>query len=159
MNDEIMDKMDLVGVYYNEIYHDQIETKKYYVYLIETQESYYVGYTSNLAGRIKNHLYADKNNICSGNGKIWILEKLDKETKARKMEKIWIIWFKLNSNCINIETFTYKIKSGQIKTRDIFNSNYKKFIDNDIISGIHLLNKINLENNKKSNEEFFGKDF
>ena len=71
MNDEIMNRMDLICVYDKYKINKLISDACYYVYVIDTCESYYVGSTKNLRLRIDNHLRSNKNNIKSNGGKIW----------------------------------------------------------------------------------------
>ena len=158
MNDEIFDKMDLVCVYDDHINYELINKKSFYVYVIVNNDVYYVGLTSNLTERIKQHIYKNTNDLQSG-GKIYILENLEDEDKMRKMEKIWIVWFKLNSLCINIEVHSYQIRTGIIRMFNILNTNYKKFVDYEVIYGLPLLYRPDPSNGRKSDKEFFGKEY
>ena len=158
MNDEIIDRMDLLCVYDNHIKYELINKKVFYVYVIDNNGVYYVGLTSNLTSSIKSHLHKNTNDLRS-EGKIYILERLQDEFKMRNMEKIWIIWFKLNSLCINIDISSYQIRTGKIHIRHILNTNYKKLIDYEVIYGLPLLERQNISNGNKSDKEYFGKEF
>lgn len=155
MNDEVLDKMDLICSYDSGVKFDRIINKKCYVYIIESSDKkYYVGLSENLKNRIKQHLHFNKNDIRSG--KLYILEELDYEKQMRDMEMIWITWFKLNTNCVNVDCFTYLIRKGNINMNHIKNTNYSKFIHYGIIKSIKLLER---QTNTSAEDEihFFGK--
>ena len=57
------------------------------------------------------------------------------------MEYVWIVWFCLNTDCVNVAKTSYKIRVGKINKQTInyINPNYKVFCDYEYITGIKLL--------------------
>jgi hypothetical protein len=155
MNDETLDKMDLLCVYDGITQYHKINNSKFYVYVIESRDGhYYVGQTKNLESRIKQHLTANKNDILYG--KLFILEELSNERQMRFMEILWIVWFKMNSRCINIDCGTYLIRKGRINKNHIRNTNYSKFIEYEVIKGVKILER-QTNSSAEDEESFFGR--
>ena len=140
MNDEILYRMDLKIAYeFNKI--QRLNNNKYYVYLISNNNVYYVGLSKNINKRLDNHIKSNTNNINDYNTKVYILECLNYEKKMRIMEYIWILWFKLNANCINIQYGTYKLRIGRITKYDIKNTNYEMFCNYDYINKLYVYDR------------------
>tara|TARA_R110000803_G_C11786841_1_gene297444 strand:+ start:80 stop:556 length:477 start_codon:yes stop_codon:yes gene_type:complete len=155
LTDEIFWKMDLRCVFSNgEI--SEIEDG-FYVYLIVNEDKYYVGLSKRLKSRITEHSKTNTNNICDDGACVYILEKLDCEKHMRIMEYLWIVWFCLNTECVNIEKSSHKIRAGKINKQTInwINSNYKLFCDFEYINELKLLKN---QTQSVINEiEYFGK--
>ena len=154
--EDILYKMDLTCVYSDGVILP-FNNGYYHVYLIVNKDKYYVGLSKNLHSRIKNgHIKKNTNNINDYDTKVYILEKLIYEKDMRDMEYIWIIWFCLNTDCINITKGSYKIRAGIINnTNSCINTNYKCFCDYEYITGIKLLSRVDL-GNMISEVEYFG---
>ncbi len=140
---EIFYKFDLNcvyggGVLKTQLFNDDF-TKGFYVYLIENNNKYYIGLTSNLSQRITSHKKNNTNNINDMNSCVYILEKLNNKKQMRDMEYIWIVWFCLNAECVNNCRGTYKIRNGLINEKHIFNTNYYTFCKYNYINGVRLL--------------------
>ena len=145
LTDEIFWKMDLNCVYHNGVV-ENIENG-YYVYLIVNDNKYYVGMSENLSLRIYQHKRNNTNNINNENTSVYILEKLNTKRHMRIIENIWIIWFVLNTECVNVERPTRWVRSGFFNKKHTHNTNYKLFCDYEYITGIKLLNKIKMSSN------------
>ena len=151
MNDDILDRMDLTIAYeYNKI--QTLDNTKYYVYLIDNNNIYYVGLSKNINKRLEQHIISNKNNINDYNTKVYILECLNCNKLMRIMEYIWIVWFKLNMECINITWGTYKLRYGKITNYDIRNNNYEMFCSYEYIKKLYIYKK--QQKNPISEEEY-----
>jgi predicted GIY-YIG superfamily endonuclease len=146
---KLFDEMNLPCVYRDKtIYTELINNNKYYVYLIRNEMIgyYYVGSSSNMVERIKNHRCPSNNTACFNNGEtiVYILEEFDERDKMIEMEKLWIYWFYINSNyhlTKNKKDTDYKlIIKGVITNKKIDNTNYKKLVDKNIIYGLTFYN-------------------
>jgi len=138
LTDEIFWKMDLTCVYHNGV-KKNIENG-FYVYLIVNDDKYYVGLSANLSVRLEHHRQKNTNNFNDNNVCVYILEKLNCKIDMMDMEIIWILWFCLNTDCVNVNRFSYKVRSGYINTHTIRNTNYKLFCQYHYINGIKLYN-------------------
>ena len=154
--EEILYKMDLTCVYSDGVILP-FNPRYYHVYLIVNKDKYYVGLSKNLHSRIHGHIISNTNNICDEGTKVYILEKLIYEKDMRIMEYVWIVWFCLNTDCVNVAKTSYKIRAGKINKQTInyINPNYKVFCDFEYITGIKLLPRQNL-GNAISEVEYFG---
>ena len=155
LTNEVFWKMDLRCIYKNGIAEEI--GKGYYVYVIINADKYYVGLTRTFKKRIAVHLHSNTNNIRDDESCIYILENLEDEFQMRTMEYIWIIWFCLNTDCVNATRGTYKVRYGSINSRNVLYiaSNYKIFCDFDYIVGVKLLQ--NLCKSPISEKEYFGR--
>jgi len=154
LTEEQFEKMDLTPIYLNNKLTEEIQ-QGFYVYLIKNQNNYYIGLSENLSVRLQNHIVSNKNNINRG-GELYVLERCWDYRTMRDMEYLWIVWFYINSNCINASVPTYKIRKGLLNKNSIKNTNYKKFIDYGVIKGLPILERQN--NIAKSDEEYFGQN-
>jgi len=152
INEELIQKINLHCVYDDTIYRNKINRNKCYVYLIIlSDDKYYVGATERLLCRIKEHLGTKDIK------KIYILEELNNKYEIFRMEKIWIIWFKLNScTCINIVTGSIFIREGRLTIYDTLKTNYYTLLKNETIIGIRLLKDIK-KYNIEDEVNYFGK--
>ena len=139
LTNEVFWKMDLRCIYKNGIAEEI--GKGFYVYLIINADKYYVGMTKHLERRIYDHIRTNTNNIRDDESCIYILENVENEKNMRILEYIWIIWFCLNTDCVNVERFNYKVRQGLINRCNLWKikSNYKIFCDFDYIVGVKLL--------------------
>ena len=155
LTNEVFWKMDLRCIYKNGIAEEI--GKGFYVYLIINADKYYVGMTKQLERRIYAHIRTNTNNIRDDESCIYILENLDNEFHMRIMEYIWIIWFCLNTDCVNVERGTYKVRYGLINSSNLLYiaSNYKIFCEFDYIVGVKLLEK--QQKSTISEKEYFGR--
>ncbi len=133
-----------------------------YVYLIESNNKYYVGITNNLKQRIGVHLSSNTNDIKTNhNSNVYILENWGITSDMRIMEYIWILWFSLNSECVNILRNSYQVRKGIIRNATLNNrlyeSNYRCFCEFGYITGIKLLNKCNNGVPVPDEIEYFGR--
>ena len=130
------------------------------VYLIVNKNKYYVGYTINLKNRIGGHLSTNTNNINDYDAKVYILENCGGGRELRLLEYIWIIWFSLNTECVNVLKNSRKVRSGDITSKTIntklYHSNYVCFCDFEYIMGIDVLNK-KILHDVPSEIEYFGR--
>jgi hypothetical protein len=104
---------------------------RYVVYVIENNNTYYIGLTSNLIQRLNQHLINNTNNILYG-GSFYILENCETETQMRYMEMIWINWFKKNASCINIVVIKPTITENGIHKTTYKNLIYYGVIDDNL---------------------------
>ena len=158
ITEEQFEKMDLTPIFLNNKIIKKIENG-FYVYLIKNKNTYYVGLSEHMLRRLKNHISNNKNDINNG-GEVYILEKFSNYRSMRDMEYIWILWFYINTNCINKDISTHKIRAGIINIKSIMNTNYEIFLQYDVIKGIPLLNS-QIQRNEhfegiKTEEEYFG---
>ena len=155
LTNEVFWKMDLRCIYKNGIAEEI--GKGFYVYLIINADKYYVGLTRDFKTRIREHIRTNTNNIRDDESCIYILENLDNEFHMRIMEYIWIIWFCLNTDCVNVERGTHKVRKGYICNRNVLYiaSNYKIFCEFDYIVGVKLLEK--QQKSTISEKEYFGR--
>lgn len=154
MTDEIFWKLDLECVY-----SDGIKSKineGNYVYVIKNGDKYYIGKSRNINKRISIHLRANTNNITEDTAEVYILEKMDTRKRMDIMEYIWIIWFSLNTACINVDRGTYKVRVGKFNTSHVFQTNYLYFCEMGYIPKLPLLDKQHLKN-YTTDIELFGK--
>jgi hypothetical protein len=153
--EEILYKMDLTCVYSD----GEISETEYgfYVYLIVNKDKYYVGLSKSLKSRIHGHFNTNTNNICDEGTCVYILEKLNYEKDMRIMEYLWIVWFGLNTDCVNVAKTSYKIRVGKINKHTInyINPNYKVFCDFEYIIGLKLLDRYTMTNITEI--DYFGK--
>ena len=159
LTDEIFWKMDLECVYNGEGRVNEIEDG-FYVYLIVNpiSKKYYVGLSKGLNLRIYGHINNNSHHIFDGgNTCVYILERLCNDRDMRYMECLWIVWFSLNTECVNVARNSLKIRNGIInkQTIDLINPNYKVFCDFEYINGIKLLDNYNPT--AISEIEYFGK--
>ena len=122
----------------------------------ENKDKYYIGKSRKINKRISTHLQANTNNITEDTAEVYILEKMDTRKRMDIMEYIWIIWFSLNTECINVDRGTYKVRVGLINSSHIFQTNYLYFREMGYIQRLPLLDKQNLKN-YTTDIEFFGK--
>tara|TARA_R110000772_G_scaffold262884_1_gene382218 strand:- start:120 stop:596 length:477 start_codon:yes stop_codon:yes gene_type:complete len=155
LTNEVFWKMDLRCIYKNGIAEEI--GKGFYVYVIINADKYYVGLTTDFKARLPGHLRTNTNNIRDDESCIYILENVDNEFHMRMMEYIWIIWFCLNTDCVNVERGTYKVRKGYINRGNLWYiaSNYKIFCDFDYIVGVKLLQGHQKSSN--SEKEYFGR--
>ena len=153
ITEEQFEKMDLTPIFLNNKIIKKIENG-FYVYLIKNENTYYVGLSQNMLSRLKNHIKNNKNDINNG-GEVYILEKFSNYRAMRDMEYIWILWFSINTNCINKDIATHKIRAGFINNRTIMNTNYEIFLNYDVIKGIPL-RKSQFQRDVPTEEEYFG---
>lgn len=143
LTEEDFFRLDLLMVYDGEIKTKLINQNAFYVYVIKTDNKYYVGLTKHLSQRIREHKRSNTNNILWKKGVVYILEELETETQMILLEQIWIVWFKINFNCVNDKIITSRIKRGWTTFINCHNTNYKSLIENETIQGIKLLDKEN----------------
>jgi hypothetical protein len=156
LTNEIFWKMDLECVYSNGFISDI--KKGYYVYLIKNEDKYYVGLSERLDMRIKDHIRNNTNNVCDDNSQVYILENVENKYQMKNMEYIWIIWFCLNTDCINVMKGSYKIRSGKINNKHISRAtNYFIFCDYEYINGVRLLDS-QYVNNIMNEVDYFGRN-
>lgn len=155
--DEDFFRLDLLLVYDGKIKKDLINPNAFYVYVIKTDNTYYVGLTKNLCQRISEHKRINTNNILYKKGSIYILEELETKPQMDLLEQIWIVWFKINFNCINVKLLTHRIKRGRLTFNDCHHTNYKSLIETETIQGIKLLDKeVTNWSNLPNDADFFG---
>ena len=136
LTEEQFEKMELPCICVNgEIYENINVFKNHYViYVIKNGDVFYVGLSTNFKPRLAQHICHNKNNLKCG-GEVYILEVCpyydDKQLDI--METIWISWFDANAKIINISKKGTKIKKNERIIRDIKNTNFEKFLNNEII--------------------------
>ena len=139
LTNEVFWKMDLRCIYKNGIAEEI--GKGFYVYVIINADKYYVGMTRDFKARIAGHLHSNTNNIRDDESCIYILENVKKEINMRILEYIWIIWFCLNTDCVNVARYSLSLRRGKINSSNLWKikSNYKIFCDFDYIVGVKLI--------------------
>ena len=154
LTDEIFWKMDLRCVYSDgEI--SEIRNG-FYVYIIVNRNKYYIGLTRNIKNRLQVHIGHNTNDIRDDDACVYILENLKCEYDMRIMEYVWIIWFCLNTECVNKQVGSYKIRNGSINNHNMcfIDSNYNMFCDYELIQGIKIIDR---QDKAMTEIEYFGK--
>ena len=140
LTEEQFEKMDLNLIFTNNEIIEDIDSFKnrHLIYVIKNEDVFYVGMSSNIRRRLDNHIKRNKNNLNWG-GEVYILDECSWYGNRCAMETIWIAWFDANATIINIQKPFNKIKNGKVNTSHIKNTNYEKFLNNEIIEGISLI--------------------